>query len=83
MRRVYAQSATASVPIIGAWWSAPVADCPPLTRPHNLHYVGMPAAQGSLARWSLRGLFYLDRSMRTPRQDTLQSLADLAVRALL
>jgi hypothetical protein len=23
----------------------------------------MPAAQGSLARWSLRGLFYLHRSM--------------------
>jgi len=58
MLRVYAQSATASVPIIGASWLAPVADCPPLSRPHNLHYVGMPAAQGSLAPLSLRGLFY-------------------------
>ena len=49
-----------SVPIIGASRSAPVADCPPLSRPHNLHYVGMPAAQGNLARLSLRGLFDRD-----------------------
>jgi hypothetical protein len=62
MLRVYAQSATASVPIIGASWSAPVADCPPLSRPHNLHYVGMPTAQGlRLARLPLRGLFDRDR----------------------
>jgi hypothetical protein len=54
MLRVYAQSATASMPIIGSSWSAPVADCPPLSRPHNLHYVGMPAAQGCLARLPLR-----------------------------
>jgi hypothetical protein len=26
--------------------SARAAHCPPLSRPHNLHYVGMPAAQG-------------------------------------
>jgi len=37
-------------------------DCPPLSRPHNLHYVEMPAAQGSLARLSLRGFF--DRENR-------------------
>jgi hypothetical protein len=61
MLRVYAQSATTSVPITGASWSAPVADCPPLSRPHNLHYVGMPAAQGNLARLSLRGFFDRDR----------------------
>jgi hypothetical protein len=61
MRKVYAQSATASVPIIGSSCSAPVADCPPLSRPHNLHYVGMPAAQGCLARLSLRGFFDRDR----------------------
>jgi len=42
MLRVYAQCAD--------------AHCPPLTRPHNLHYVGMPAAQGSLARLPLRAL---------------------------
>ena len=34
--------------------------CPPLSRPHNLHYVGMPAAQGNLARLSLRGFFDRD-----------------------
>jgi hypothetical protein len=40
---------------------APTANCPPLSRPHNLHYVGMPAAQGRrLARWSLRGFFDRD-----------------------
>jgi hypothetical protein len=46
MLRVYAQCAD--------------AHCPPLARPDNLHYVGMPAAQGSLARLSLRGLFDRD-----------------------
>jgi hypothetical protein len=66
MLRVYAQSATASVPIIGASRSAPVADCPPLSRPHNLHYVGMPAAQGNLARLPLREFF--DRDGRYEKQ---------------
>jgi hypothetical protein len=37
-------------------------DCPPLSRPHNLHYVEMPAAQGlRLARLPLRGFFRDDR----------------------
>ncbi len=40
---------------------APAANCSPLSRPHNLHYVGMPAAQGSLARLPLRGLFDRER----------------------
>jgi hypothetical protein len=62
MLRVYAQSATASMPIIGSSCTAPVAACPPLSRPHNLHYVEMPAAQGCLARLSLRGFF--DRENR-------------------
>jgi hypothetical protein len=48
MRKVYAQCAD--------------AHCPPLSRPHNLHYVEMPAAQGNLARLSLRGFF--DRDTR-------------------
>jgi hypothetical protein len=39
---------------------APAANCPPLSRPHNLHYVEMPAAQGNLARLSLRGFFDRD-----------------------
>jgi hypothetical protein len=39
---------------------APAANCPPLSRPHNLHYVEMPAAQGCLARLPLRGLFDRD-----------------------
>ena len=29
---------------------APVANCSPLSRPHNLHYVEMPAARGSALR---------------------------------
>jgi hypothetical protein len=58
MLRVYAQSATASVPTIGASCSAPVADCPPLTRPHNLHYVGNARRTGLRpARSPLRGCF--------------------------
>jgi hypothetical protein len=48
MLRVYAQSATASAPIIGASCAAPVADCPPLTRPHNLHYVECPPRKEAL-----------------------------------
>ena len=40
---------------------APAANCSPLSRPHNLHYVEMPAAQGCLARLSLRGFFDRDR----------------------
>lgn len=39
-------------------------DCSPLSRPHNLHYVEMPAAQGCLARLSLRGFFHRDRPVR-------------------
>jgi hypothetical protein len=50
MRKVYAQSATASMPVIGSSCTAPVADCPPLSRPHNLHYVEMPAARGFAPR---------------------------------
>ena len=44
--------------------------CAPLTRPHNLHYVGMPAAQGNLARWSLRGFFDRESSdkQRAPNE---------------
>jgi hypothetical protein len=41
---------------------APAANCSPLSRPHNLHYVEMPAAQGNLARLSLRGFFDRDRA---------------------
>jgi hypothetical protein len=69
MLRVYAQSATASMPIIGSSWSAPVADCSPLSRPHNLHYVGMPAAQGNLARWSLRGFLIVIVRLATARNE--------------
>jgi hypothetical protein len=48
---------------------APAANCPPLSRPHNLHYVEMPAAQGkSLARLPLRELF--DRDDRYEQQRT-------------
>jgi hypothetical protein len=50
MLRVYAQSATASMLVIGSSCTAPVADCPPLSRPHNLHYVEMPAARGFAPR---------------------------------
>ena len=52
----------ASVPIVetqSVWRRR--CDCSPLSRPHNLHYVEMPAAQGkSLARLPLRGLFDRD-----------------------
>jgi hypothetical protein len=47
--------------------SARAAHCPPLSRPHNLHYVGMPAAQGSLARLSLRGFFDRESSDKQRR----------------
>jgi hypothetical protein len=48
---------------------APAANCPPLSRPHNLHYVEMPAAQGlRLARLSLRVFF--DRDGRYEQQRT-------------
>jgi hypothetical protein len=44
MLRVYAQCAD--------------AHCPPLSRPHNLHYVGNARRTGLRpARWSLRGFF--------------------------
>jgi len=80
MLRVYAQSATASVPIIGASCSAPVADCPPLSRPHNLHYVGMPAAQGNLARLPLRGFFDRDRPTSSGRPMSHARALPLAAR---
>jgi hypothetical protein len=43
-------------------------DCSPLSRPHNLHYVEMPAAQGCLARLSLREFFDRDRATRNGDQ---------------
>jgi hypothetical protein len=51
MLRVYAQLAAASAPLIEApsFWRRR-CDRPPLSRPHNLHYVGMPAARGCAPR---------------------------------
>jgi hypothetical protein len=57
--------------------SARAAHCPPLSRPHNLHYVGMPAAQGlRLARWSLRGFFDRESSdqQRRPMNHAARAL---------
>jgi hypothetical protein len=48
--------------------SARAAHGPPLSRPHNLHYVGMPAAQGNLARLPLRGFFDRDRPISSGAQ---------------
>jgi hypothetical protein len=61
MRKVYAQLARIDTDHRGSIRLAPAANCPPLSRPHNLHYVEMPAAQGRrLARLSLRGFFDRD-----------------------
>lgn len=47
MLRVYAQSATASAPIIGASCAAPAADCPGCA-PHNVRYVQCPPRKEAL-----------------------------------
>jgi hypothetical protein len=77
-KSLYAVAPPASAPVIetSSVWRRR-CDCSGCA-PYNLHYVEMPAAQGGLARLSLRGFF--DRDRATSNGDPRAALAPTCTR---